>query len=62
MTFDDAIKLIAQREVEALSTIREISQSMDVDSSTFWTRVAQTQIMKGFESMRQALIYPGEDD
>lgn len=62
MTLDDAIRLLGAREAETLATIRDISQSMDVDSSVFWTRTAETQLKQGFVTMRHALIHPEEDD
>jgi hypothetical protein len=62
MTLTDAIKSLAQREAETLATIRDIAQSMDVESSIFWTRTAETQLKQGFQTMRHALIHPEEDD
>ena len=62
MTFDDAMRLISQREAETLATIRDIAQSMDVESSVFWTRTAEMQLKQGFQTMRHALIHPEEDD
>lgn len=62
MTLADAMKFIAQREAETLATIRDIAQSMDVESSVFWTRTAEMQLKQGFVTMRHALIHPEEDD
>lgn len=62
MTLDDAMRLIAQREAEALATIRDIAQSMDVESSVYWTRTAEAILKQGFQTMRHALIHPEEDD
>ena len=62
MTLGEAIRLIGVREAEALATIRDIAQSMDVESSVFWTRTAEMQLKQGFATMRHALIHPEEDD
>ena len=62
MTLDEAIRLIGAREAETLATIRDIAQSMDVESSVFWTRTAETQLKQGFQTMRRALIHPEEDE
>lgn len=62
MTLDEAIRLIGAREAETLATIRDIAQSMDVESSVFWTRTAEMHLKRGFQAMRHALIHPEEDD
>ena len=62
MNFDDAMRLLEARETQTLAAIRDIAQSMDVESSVFWTRTAETQLKQGFATMRHALIYPEQDD
>ena len=62
MTFDDAIRLLETREAQTLAAIRDIAQSMDVESSVFWTRTAEAQLKQGFATMRHALIHPEQDD
>jgi hypothetical protein len=62
MTLPDALRDLKARERDVLNMIRNIRRASYVESSTFWTNVAQSHFTEGFKAMSRALHYPGEDD
>ena len=62
MNLTDALRNLRAREQEVFGMVRDIQQAWDVESSTFWTRTAESLFKQGFTAMNRALHHPHEDD